>query len=70
MITSRDGRIARTVLDVRKNEPAFPASPLHAFDGVILTPHTAGLTQEAQENVVNPAAEDVGRLLNCFAFNL
>ena len=34
------------------------------MDNVILTPHTAGLTYEAQEKVVNAVAEDVDRVLS------
>lgn len=57
------GRLAGAALDVREKEP--PAeSPLHALDQVILTPHTAGLTYEAQEKVVSAVAEDVDRVLN------
>ena len=63
-MTLRDGRIAGAVLDVRENEPPLPESPLHAFDSVILTPHTAGLTQEAEEKVVNAIVEDVDRVLS------
>jgi len=59
----REGWIAGAALDVREKEPPVPESPLHAFENVILTPHTAGLTYEAQEKVVGAVAEDVGRVL-------
>jgi D-3-phosphoglycerate dehydrogenase len=59
----KQGWIAGAALDVREKEPPAPESPLHAFENVILTPHTAGLTYEAQEKVVGAVAEDVGRVL-------
>jgi phosphoglycerate dehydrogenase-like enzyme len=36
------------VLDVLKEEPMPEESPLLARDDVVLTPHIAGLTEEAQ----------------------
>jgi len=59
----KEGWIAGAALDVREKEPPDPKSPLHAFENVILTPHTAGLTYEAQEKVVEAIAEDVDRVL-------
>jgi phosphoglycerate dehydrogenase-like enzyme len=37
---------------------------LGKLENVILTPHTAGLTYEAQEKVVAAVAEDVDRVLS------
>ena len=59
----KDGRLAGAALDVRGKEPP-PESPLHGLENVILTPHTAGLTYEAQEKVVAAVAEDVDRVLS------
>jgi len=46
----RQGRIAAAALDVFAQEP-LPQSPLKELDQVILTPHIAGSTQEAQDAV-------------------
>ena len=60
----KEGRLAGAALDVRDKEPPEKENPLHAMDNVILTPHTAGLTYEAQEKVVGAVAEDVDRVLS------
>jgi D-3-phosphoglycerate dehydrogenase len=59
----KKGEIAGAALDVREKEPPGE-SPLHGLDNVIVTPHTAGLTFEAQEKVVDAVAEDVDRVLS------
>jgi len=59
----KQGEISAAALDVREKEPPGE-SPLHALENVILTPHTAGLTFEAQEKVVDAVAEDVDRVLS------
>ena len=45
------GKIAGAALDVRKKEPP-QVGPLCQMDNVILTPHIAGFTHEAQHRVV------------------
>ncbi len=60
----RDGKLAGAALDVRAKEPPSAESALNGLDNVILTPHTAGLTYEAQEKVVSAVAEDVDRVLS------
>ena len=60
----KQAELAGAALDVREKEPPSNASPLHGFDNVILTPHTAGLTYEAQEKVVDAVSEDVDRVLS------
>lgn len=69
----REGRIAGAALDVRSVEPP-DRSPLNELDNVILTPHIAAFTDEAQDRVVAAVCRDVGAVLrgdearNCFNF--
>ena len=58
------GTIAGAALDVLEKEPPLFENSLFGLDNVILTPHTAGLTHEAQEKVVQAIAEDVDRVLS------
>jgi D-3-phosphoglycerate dehydrogenase/(S)-sulfolactate dehydrogenase len=60
----RDRTIAGAALDVLEKEPPLFENSLFGLDNVILTPHTAGLTHEAQEKVVQAIAEDVDRVLS------
>ncbi len=60
----QQGQLAGAALDVREKEPPAADSPLNGLDNVILTPHTAGLTYEAQEKVVEAIADDVDRVLS------
>ena len=55
----REKRIAGAGLDVWDKEPPPPDHPLLQFDNVIASPHTAGVTKEARENMGRIAAEQM-----------
>jgi D-3-phosphoglycerate dehydrogenase len=55
----RDKRIAGAGLDVWSKEPPPAEHPLLAFDNVLASPHTAGVTREARENMGRIAAEQL-----------
>ena len=58
----KENKIAGVGLDVREQEP--PAStPFAGMDNVILTPHIAAFTKEAQERVVAAVCQDIGIVL-------
>jgi len=52
------GKIAGAALDVRRTEPT-PPGPLAELDNVVLTPHIAAFTHEAQERVEADVFRDV-----------
>lgn len=57
------GKIAGAALDVREKEPPGE-SPLHNLDNILLMPHVAAFTREAQDKVVESLSEDVDRVLS------
>jgi phosphoglycerate dehydrogenase-like enzyme len=57
-----EGRIAGAALDCFSGEPLVAASPLWAFDNVLITPHTAGETRRYEDNVLDILAENLARL--------
>jgi len=60
----RDKRIAGAGLDVWAKEPPPPNHPLLQFDNVLASPHTAGVTKEARENMGRIAAEQMLDMLD------
>lgn len=55
--------IAGAALDVRDTEPPCIADRFHGLENVILTPHLAGWTREAQQSTCQAVVEDVWRVL-------
>jgi D-3-phosphoglycerate dehydrogenase len=60
----REGRIAGAGLDVWDKEPPPHDDPLLAFDNVIASPHTAGVTRQARTNMATIAAEQMLDILD------
>jgi (S)-sulfolactate dehydrogenase len=58
------GTIAAAALDVREDEPPGTPDPLATLDQVVLTPHVAALTHEAQERVIRRVTGDVRAVLS------
>jgi len=62
-----DGRVASAGLDVFDDEPPAKDHPLLGFDQVVLSPHIAGLTQQAAERM---AVSSVQNVIDFFAGRL
>ena len=56
------GRLAGAGLDVFDTEPLAPDHPLLAFPQVVLSPHSAWLTQETLARSLETAVENLHRL--------
>ena len=54
-----DGRVSAAGLDVFDDEPPAKDHPLLAFDQVVLSPHVAGLTQQAAERMAVSSVQNV-----------
>src|ERR1700759_246455 len=55
----REKRIAGAGLDVWSKEPPPPEHPLLRFDNVLASPHTAGVTRAARENMGHTPARQI-----------
>lgn len=60
----QQGYLAAAALDVTDSEPIKADSPLLAMDNVIITPHAAWYTEEAQQSLQNNATADMVRALS------
>jgi D-3-phosphoglycerate dehydrogenase len=60
----RNKSIAGAGLDVWSKEPPSADHPLLQFDNVLASPHTAGVTKEARENMGRIAAEQMLAMLD------
>ncbi|HTU00276.1 MAG TPA: hydroxyacid dehydrogenase [Candidatus Sulfotelmatobacter sp.] len=57
------GRLLGAGLDVVEDEPLKPDHPLNGVPNLILTPHMAGVTDEAMMRMAEDSAEDILRVL-------
>ena len=57
------GRLAGAGLDVVVDEPLKPSHPLNGTPNIILTPHVAGVTEEAMMRMAQDSAADILRVL-------
>ncbi len=57
-----EGRIAGAALDVAREEPLPPASPLWRAPNLLLTPHTGGETRRYEDRVIDLLLENLDRL--------
>lgn len=58
------GRLRGAALDVFENEPLSAASPLLTMSNVVVTPHLAWISREAEEQLKREAADEVLRVLS------
>lgn len=59
----RAGQLTGAALDVFEEEPLPPGSPLRQLDNVLLSPHVAGLTHEAEERLLEVTGSNLRRVL-------
>lgn len=60
----QSGRLGGAALDVRETEPPGPPKALESLSNVILTPHIAAFTVEAQKRTLEAVADDLERVLS------
>jgi D-3-phosphoglycerate dehydrogenase len=59
----RERRIVGAALDVQANEPLHPDNPLLELDNIIVSPHIASYTREAQAHCDRAVQEDAIRFI-------
>jgi D-3-phosphoglycerate dehydrogenase len=60
----RSGHLAGAALDVYATEPLPADSPLRAEDRILLSPHAAGATREAQGRLIAAVVDNVRRAVS------
>jgi phosphoglycerate dehydrogenase-like enzyme len=58
----REGSIAGAGLDVLNTEPPSPEHPLLNHDRIVITPHTAGVTEQSFSALGRAVADNIARL--------
>lgn len=58
------GRILGAGLDVRQQEPTPAPDPLARYENVVLTPHIAGITEQAQARIMRILCRDIDAVLD------
>ncbi len=65
------GHLGGAGLDVFEQEPVDPGSPLLAFENVFVTPHIGGLTDQADQRLLELCAANLTRVLDgALPFNI
>jgi phosphoglycerate dehydrogenase-like enzyme len=59
----KEGRLAGAVIDVFSEEPVPPDNPLLDCPNTVLTPHTAGATNESRLRIINVAMGNIVKVL-------
>lgn len=59
----REGRLRGAAFDVFATEPLPAGSPLHGVDGILLSPHAAGSTEQAVGNVMKVTVDNLRRAI-------
>jgi phosphoglycerate dehydrogenase-like enzyme len=59
----KEGRLGGATIDVFSEEPVPPDNPLLDAPNTILTPHTAGATNESRMRIIGVAMENIIRVL-------
>jgi D-3-phosphoglycerate dehydrogenase len=54
------GRLAGAALDVFEEEPPATGNPLRSHENVLLSPHAAGATGQAQLNIISTVRDNIG----------
>ena len=63
LVEALQGHLGGAAIDVFAQEPPPPDHPLLRLPNVILTPHGAGVTQEAQQRIAQGVIQNVLRFL-------